>query len=430
MRKPTESHTWYTETAREPRRRPPLLGETRCDVCVVGAGYTGLLTALHLAERGYRTVVLEADRLGQGASGRNGGQVVSGYNLAMAEVERLVGRDDARRLWLLAEDGKAILQERMRRHGIDCGYRPGFVYAALRPRQMRELERLHAEMTRDYHLPNLALLDRTQVRGYVEGPAYLGGLYDPSAGHLHPLQWLYGLAEAADAAGVDRYEMSRALAVEDPPGRPLTVRTAHGRVQADWLILAGNAYLGALVPGIADTILPVSSFMLTTQPLGAAQARALIPFGGAVSDMNFVLNYYRTTADHRLLFGGGGSYTARHGEGYQRFLLRELRRTFPQLTDIQVHSFWGGNLAITWNRMPHFGQLGARTFFAHGFSGHGLAITTIAGRLMAEAVAGSAERFDVFARIPHARFPGGRLFKAPLVALAMTWYRLRDKLWL
>jgi len=412
-----------------PLKRGPLLGEHRCDVCIVGSGYTGLLSALHLADRGYRTIVLEADSLGQGASGVNGGQLVSGYNLTMSGVEDLVGRDDARHLWALAEEGKAILHERRHRHAIACEYRPGFVYAALRPSHMRELEHLYAEMSRDYRLPNVALLNRDQVRSYVDSPAYIGGLYDPTAGHLHPLRWLYGLAEAADAAGILRYEMSRALSVDDPDGAPLAVHTAHGTVRADWLVLAGNAYLGNLVSGIADTILPVSCFMLTTQRLGADRTQALVPCGGAVSDMNFILNFYRTTADHRLLFGGGGSYTARQGAAYQRFLLRELRRTFPQLTEIAIHSFWGGQVAITRNRMPHFGMLGKRTLFAHGFSGHGLAITAIAGRLIAEAVAGTAERFDVFARIPHHRFPGGRLLKAPLVAMAMSWYRLRDKLW-
>jgi gamma-glutamylputrescine oxidase len=417
--------SWYTETALPQPDHPQLRGETRCDVCVVGGGYTGLSSALHLAERGYDVVVLEAEKIGWGASGRNGGQIVTAYNPSMGTMAGWVGKQDARLLWEMGEESKAILRDRVDRHGIDCDLRWGYVLAALKRRQMASLRGMNAEWCGEYGYGEARLLDRTEIRSMVASDAYVGGLFDAGSGQLHPLNYAIGLGRAAVDAGARIFEGSRVLRIET--GATPAAHTADGTVRARHLVLAGNAYLGRLVPELAAKIMPVATYMIATEPLGAERAADLIPCGHAVADVNFVLNYYRRSPDHRLLFGGGVSYSALDRPDLKRILRRTMLRYFPQLADARIDHCWGGNVAITMNRAPHFGRIGGNVFFAHGYSGHGVALTSLAGKLIAEAVSGTAERFDVFARLPHASFPGG-LARTPLLVLAMTWFRLRDLL--
>ena len=425
------SHTssWYAATAHPHPAHAPLLGARTCDVCVVGGGFTGLSAALDLAARGYRVVLLEAHRIGWGASGRNGGQIVAGFNRSMDQMVKAVGQEDARRLWDLALEATALLGERVQRHAIDCDLAWGYVLGALKRRHMAELEAAVAEWS-GLGYDAARMLDGDAIRAAVACPRYVGGLYDAGSGQLHPLNYALGLATAAIAAGVEIYE--RTAAIEVVEGPRLCVRTVAGEVGTDFLILAGNAYLPSLSPAVErvvrSRVMPVSTYMIATAPLGPERARALIPSGAAVADLNFVLNYYRLSSDHRLLFGGGVSYSRVPPPGVGRTLRRTMLRFFPQLADIGVDYAWGGDVAITRNRIPHFGWLGPRILFAQGFSGHGVALTGLAGRLMAEAIAGSAERFDVFARYPHHAFAGGRLLRLPALVLAMAWFRLRDLL--
>ena len=425
------AHTssWYAATAHPHPSHPPLRGALTCDVCIVGGGFTGLSAALDLAEGGYTVALLEAHRVGWGASGRNGGQIVTGFNRSTGEMARRVGREDSRRLWDMALEATALLGQRVDRHGIACDLSWGYVLGALKRRHIRDLEDTLAEWS-DLGYDAGRLLDSQAVREAVACPRYIGGLYDAGSGQLHPLNYALGLADAALAAGVRVFEQSAAVEVIDGPS--LRVRTAGGEVDAGFLILAGNAYLPSLSLAVGrvvrSRVMPVSTYMIATAPLGADRARALIPSGAAVADLNFVLNYYRLSADHRLLFGGGVSYSRVPPPGIGRSLRRTMLRFFPQLADTGIDYAWGGDVAITRNRIPHFGWLGPRILFAQGFSGHGVALTGLAGRLMAEAVAGTAERFDVFARYPHQTFAGGRVFRLPALVLAMAWLRLRDLL--
>jgi len=392
---------------------------------VVGGGYTGLSSALHLAERGYDVVVLEAEKIGWGASGRNGGQIVTAYNPSMGTMAGWVGKQDARLLWEMGEESKAILRDRVDRHGIDCDLRWGYVLAALKQRQMAALREMKTEWRGEYGYGETRPLDRTEIRSMVASDAYVGGLFDAGSGQLHPLNYAIGLGRAAVEAGARIFEGSRVLRIET--GTAPAAHTADGTVRAHHLVLAGNAYLGRLVPELAAKIMPVATYMIATEPLGAERAADLIPCGHAVADVNFVLNYYRRSPDHRLLFGGGVSYWALDRPDLKRILRRTMLRYFPQLADARIDHCWGGNVAITMNRAPHFGRIGGNVFFAHGYSGHGVALAGLAGKLIAEAVSGTAERFDVFARLPHASFPGGPA-RTPLLVLAMTWFRLRDLL--
>ena len=433
MTVPGHVDSWYAASADIPPLRPPLAGETRCDVAVVGGGFTGLSAALTLAERGYDVVLLEARRIGWGASGRNGGQIVTAYNRSMEEIAGLVGPEDARRLWDMGEESKDILRDRVARHGIDCDLKWGYLLAALKRRHLAELHETAAEWASyGYHFARM--VTRSDVRSLVGAPRYVGGLLDSGSGQLHPLKYALGLAEAAKAAGVRIHEDSAVdrLDRNGAASDGAVLHTDGGSVRADFIVLAGNAYLPALSPDIDTTlrpaIMPTATYMIATEPLDPERAERVLPSDLAVADVNFVLNYYRLSADRRMLFGGGVSYSTLERPGLANALARRMTHYLPDMEGARIDHVWGGNVAITLNRLPHFGRAAPNVFFAHGFSGHGVALTGLAGQLLAEAVAGAAERFDVFARIPHRPFPGGRLLRMPALVLAMMWYRLRDLL--
>lgn len=414
--------SWYLRTANPIPDHPPLEGDGRADVAVLGAGYTGLNAALHLAERGFRVTVLEAKRVGWGASGRNGGQIVTGYNPSIASLGQWVGPDDARRLWGLAAEARRLLTDTITRHGIACALTRGYLFAGLRARHMADLQAMAAEW-RDLGQEGAQLLDQAQMRERVGARGYVGGLFDPDGGHLHPLNYALGLAEACRAAGVTIHENSPVTSVDTSAAPSLA--TARGRVRANALVIAGNALLGNLVPRLQRTIAPVGTYIAATERLGRARMRQVLRDDVAVCDMNFVLNYYRRTPDDRLLFGARVSYSGRDPANLKQQMRRSMLKTFPQLADVRFDQVWGGLVDITVNRAPQLGRLGPASYFAQGFSGQGVALTAIAGRVMAEAVAGQAERFDLFARIPHSIFPGGPL-RTPALMLAMLWFRLRD----
>ena len=418
--------SWYTATAHACPPFPPLRGEVGADVCVVGGGYTGLSAALHLAERGYDVVLLEAARVGWGASGRNGGQVGSGQRRDVLELEARHGRERARALWDLAEEAKTLLRERVERHRIDCDWKPGNLLAVTRRRYLPELHRETEHLASHYGYRGYRMLSRDEVREMVASERYCGGHFDEGGAHLHPLNLALGLARAAAGAGARLHEQSRASAIEW--GRRPLVRTPGGQVRARWVLLCGNAYLGDLVPGIRARIMPIANHLLATEPLGPKRAAALIPAECCVHASKFVVDYYRLTPDARLLFGGGETYRDRPPRDLRAFVRRYMLEVFPQLADVRIDYAWSGRLAITRSRLPHFGRVHACGFFAHGFSGHGVALTQLAGKLLAEAVAGTAERFDVFADLPHRRFPGGTWLRQPLLAAGMLYYGLRDRL--
>ena len=428
---PPHANSWYAATANPFPAWPALSTDLVCDVVVVGGGYTGLAAALALAERGYNTVLIEAERIGWGASGRNGGQIVSGFGAAAGTLGRLAGRQDAQRLWDMAEEAKRLLAERVARHGIACDLSWGYLIAALTRGQMREIEADRTACER-FGYAGLRAVGREEMAGLVASGLYCGGAVDEGGGQLHPLNYALGLAEAARGTGARLFEGSKALALAggETASAPVTVRTAGGTVTARHAVLAGNAYLSRLSPVtehmVRSRVMPVATFMLATEPLGEARARALIPNGHAVGDMNFVTSYYRLSSDGRLLFGSGASYTAREPRDLEGALRRRMARVFPCLRGVGVDYVWGGYVGITRNRLPHFGRLGPNVFFAQGFSGAGVAVAGLAGTLMADAVAGTAERFDVFARLAHAPFPGGRWFRTPLLVAATSWYKLRD----
>jgi gamma-glutamylputrescine oxidase len=424
---PREPHvdSYYAATANDHPEYPELTGEVSADVCVIGAGYTGLSAAICLAERGYSVIVLEAHSVGWGASGRNGGQICTGFSAGMEAVQHAVGKADARKIFAITEEGKALVRERVEKYKIDCDLHWGYFHAALKQRQLDDLAKSHEVMARDFGSDDGTIVrGREAVASYVNSKAYVGGLYERRAGHLHPLNYCLGLARAATAAGAKIYEGSAVERLE----RGATARAvcAKGSVTAKTVVLAGNAYLGGLVPEMQRKIMPVGTYIAATEILGENRARSLVPGNIGVADCNFVLNYYRRSSDHRLLFGGRVSYSTLMPPNLPRALRHKMLEVFPDLADTHFDYTWGGFVAITMERTPHFGRLGDNIYFAHGYSGTGLAMAGVAGKVMAEAIAGQAERFDVLTRLPHTTFPGGRLFRTPTLALAMLWFRMRD----
>lgn len=417
--------SWYTATARPLEPFPALQGEIKADVCIVGAGYTGLSAALHLAERGLDVVLLEAHRVGFGASGRNGGQLGSGQRMDQHYVEKLVGREDAAKLWDLAEDAKGLTKSLIERHKIDCHLKPGIAHMAFSKREVAHEHAYADHLAERYGYAHLEKLDRDAAQALCPSPKYVGGTLDMTAAHLHPLAFSLGLARAARDAGVRIFENAEVHQVTE--GVPAQVATGQGRVTADHVILACNGYLGGLNHKVAARVMPINNFVVATEPLGDDAARVLTR-DIAVADTKFVVNYFRLSHDKRLLFGGGETYGYRFPRDIAALVRKPMTEIFPHLRDVRVDYSWGGTLAITMKRLPYLARVAPNILSASGYSGHGVGTATHAGKLMADAIAGAAEGFDTMARIPTLPFPGGAAFRSPLLVLAMTWFSLRDRL--
>jgi gamma-glutamylputrescine oxidase len=418
--------SWYEATARRDAPAPPLEGDVEADVCVVGAGLSGCSTALHLAERGYRVVLLEAERVGYGASGRSGGQIIPGYSCGMGKFAAQVGQAEARRLWDFSVEGVELTRDLIERNGIDCDLAWGHMHVAIKPRQRDELLEWQREQEGEYGYRKLRFVERDELRQWVATDRYIAGLLDTGAGHLHPLRYTIGVGKAAVAAGVRLHEKSPVSKIEYGP--VVRVRTDKGSVRAKFLALCANVGHVDLSGQLARRLIGVASYIVATNPLGAGRAKALIKDNIAVADLNWIIDYYRLSADQRLLFGGRVSYSGVDPLGTTRATRLRMLNVFPQLADARIEYAWGGMIDITMSRAPDFGRLDANVYYLQGYSGHGMVLTTVAGRILAEAIAGQAERFDVFTRLKHRAFPGGRLFRRPMLVMAMTWYRLRDLL--
>jgi gamma-glutamylputrescine oxidase len=403
---------------------PALEGQVDADVCVVGAGLSGCSTALHLAGRGYKVVVLEAERIGWGASGRSGGQIIPGWAGGMDKIAAQLGKADAKRLWDFSIEGVELTRELIEKNRIDCDLVWGHVHVALKPRQRQELLDWQREQEGEFGYPKLRFMEREEARSWIASERYIAGLHDSGAGHLHPLRYTIGVGKAAMAAGARIFENSEVTGLTYGPS--VTVRTAKGSVRAKFVALCANVGQVELSGRLAKRLIGVASYIVATRPLGEARARALLRDNVAVADLNWIIDYYRLSADWRLLFGGRVSYSGLDPLGTRRATRLRMLNVFPQLADVEIDYAWGGMIDITMNRLPDFGRLEPNVYYLQGFSGHGMIATTIAGRICAEAIAGQAGRFDVFTRLRHHDFPGGRLFRRPSLVLAMTWYRLRD----
>jgi len=430
-------NSYYAATAPRRQRFPSLQSNVDCDVAVVGGGLAGLSAAIELADRGYSVVLLEARQVGWGASGRNGGQAIAGLACDQSVIEAQLGREASRRVWDMTLEAIRLIGQRRERFGIDCDWRDGYLGLAVNERKARELQSWHERMHADYGYAT-TWIERRDMPAWIASPRFHSGIHDPLGGHLHPLKYSLGMADAAAGLGVKIYEESDVTALE--PGAVAKVRTAHGSVSASHVLLAGNVYLQGIAPVLERRVMPVGTYIVTSEAMDPALAASLVPSGSAVCDTNFVLDYFRPTLDHRMLYGGRVSYSTTTPLNLATSMQRRMARTFPQLAGTRVEYAWGGFVDISMNRAPDFGRLSevvhdksaaasySNVYYLQGFSGHGLALTGLAGQLVAEAIAGDAERFDTFARIRHRPFPGGRLLRTPALVAGMAYYRLRDML--
>ncbi|MBS0967757.1 FAD-binding oxidoreductase [Chimaeribacter arupi] len=418
--------SYYAATANPHEPWPQLAGQVECDVCIVGGGFTGLSSALYLTEAGYDVVLLEAVRVGWGATGRNGGQVVNSFSRDVDVIEARYGHDTAQALGSMIFEGADIIRQRIDQYAIDCDYRPGGIFAALNYKQVAHLHQQKA-LWEKYGHHSLIMLDESGIRHEIGTRRYVGGMLDPRGGHLHPLNLALGEAEAIRRHGGRIYEHSAVTHIDH--GTPARVHTAQGEVRARFVIMAGNAYLGdRLEPRLSRLSMPCGSQIVATEPLSEAVARSLLPNNYCVEDCNYLLDYFRLTADRRLLFGGGVIYGARDPADIDPLILPKLYKTFPQLKGVKIDYRWSGNFLLTLSRMPQFGRLEKNVYYMQGDSGHGVTLTHLAGKLISEVMRGDAERFDAFANLPHMPFFGGRSLQVPFTAIGAVYYALRDRL--
>lgn len=417
--------SYYAASANAAPERPALQGEVETDVCVIGAGYTGLSSALFLLENGFRVTVLEAAKVGFGASGRNGGQIVNSYSRDIDVIERSVAPKQAQLLGQMAFEGGQIIRERVAKYAIQCDLKDGGVFAAITPKQMGHLEAQKKLWERFGHT-QLELLDQQRIRDVVASTAYIGGMLDMSGGHIHPLNLALGEAAAVESLGGIIHEQSPAIRIER--GANPVIHTPQGKVRAKFIIVAGNAYLGNLVPELAAKSMPCGTQVITTEPLDEELAKTLLPQDYCVEDCNYLLDYYRLSSDKRLIFGGGVVYGARDPANIEAIIRPKMLKAFPQLKDVKIDYAWTGNFLLTLSRLPQVGRIGDNIYYSQGCSGHGVTYTHLAGKVLAEALRGQAERFDAFAGLPHYPFPGGQLLRVPFSAMGAWYYSLRDRL--
>ncbi len=418
--------SWYAVSADPLEKQVSLQEPIACDVCIVGGGFTGLSAALSLAEQGVDVVLIDAHRVGWGASGRNGGQLGSGQRVDQTELETKYGLTSAKLLWDLAQQSKQHVHQLIQKHQIVCDYQAGIIHADHKSGFTRETESYVEKLNNQYDYQDISFVDKDELRQRLASDAYFSGSVDIGSGHLHPLKLAIGLADAALKNGVRIYENTEVLGYERTPQR-VTVTTETGTVNARQLLLACNGYLGELSADVAARVMPINNYIIATEPLGSSVASALIRDNMAVADSKFVVNYFRRSIDNRLLFGGRESYGYRFPEDIKSFVKVAMLQVFPQLDGVEIDYGWGGTLAITMNRMPHLQQLESNVMSSSGYSGHGVGMATFAGKLCGDALAGNLDSFNVMAGVSHKRFPGGAKMRSPLLKLGMMYYSLRDK---
>ena len=421
-----QAHTgsYYAATINHVTDFAPLLGAQNTDVCVIGAGFTGISTALHLAERGYNVHVVEANKVGWGASGRNGGQMISGIS-GRKNIANKLGEDTNEVLKGLRWAGHEIIRERVETYEIQCDLKFGYLDVAIKARHVRELEADYEQLQKDNFPHEFRLLSGDETRETIGTGAYIGALLNMANGHLHPLNLCIGEAQAAVSLGATIYEQSPVLKIEK--GKRPRVVTQQGSVTADVVVLAGNAY-HALERKLRNIMFPVNSFIIATEPLSEEMVEAINPRDLAVCDPNVVLEYFRLSADKRLLFGGRFNYFGLDPDVIKKNLRPRMLKIYPQLADVSIDYAWGGTIGVPINRVPQLGRISPNIFYCQGYSGHGVNVTHLAGQIIADAVAGTVERFDLFANIKPFIIPGAHLLSKPMVSLGMLYYRIKDRL--
>lgn len=423
--------SWYSAITPMHELRPLLAGDdNQFDICIIGAGYTGLSSALHLAKRGFKVCIIEANRVGWGASGRNGGQVGSGQRQDQDFLETHYGLENAKALWQLAQEAKQLVRNLIEENSIDCDPVDGIIEADHKSSFTKYTHNYVEKLIKDYDYDQITPLSKEEIHHLIKSRAYHSGAIDIGAFHINPLSFSLGLAKACEASGVKIFEKSKVTEIIG--GKRPKTKTDNATVNSDFVVLACNGYLGDLEKNVAARVLPINNFIIATKPLGIEKQKTVMETKAAVADSKFVINYFRlsqskTDNSARMIFGGGENYGYHFPKDIKNFVRKPMLKIFPQLADIEIEYGWGGTLAITMKRMPHFTRTAGNILSCSGYSGHGISIATLAGKLVSEAIAGHAERFDFMQNLNAKPFPGGPRFKDPMMRLAMTWFGLRDR---
>lgn len=415
--------SYYAATVHERTDYPGLQGEHTADVVVVGAGFTGMSSALHLAERGYKVAVVEASRVGWGASGRNGGQLIDGM-VEIDKIEKRLGLQAAHMAQQMGVECRDVVLRIIKQYEIDCDLKFGYLDLAL---NQGDIDYFHSEIARKQQLNyphKMTFVPQEDMRSVIGSDRYVAGLVNEANGHLHPLNLCIGEARAAESLGVQIFERSPVTKIRH--GDKPRVETDRGSINASKIVLAGNAYLGKAERKVSSAVIPAGSYIIATEPLSDELASELLPKDMACCDQRVGLDYFRLSADKRMLFGGLCNYSGRVPKSISATLRPNMVKAFPQLKSARIDYEWGGNIAISMNRIPQFGRIKGNTYYAQGYSGHGVAPTHVAGQVLADVISGDSERFDVFAKIHHWRIPGGKLFANPALALGMLYFRLKE----
>ncbi|SEL44973.1 gamma-glutamylputrescine oxidase [Colwellia chukchiensis] len=421
------SHTgsYYTASANDKQQRSKLNEHIKADICVVGSGFTGLSSALHLAEKGYKVVILEGSRIGFGASGRNGGQLVNSYSRDMDFIEKHYGKHVGTEMGKMAFEGANIIRRLVHDYQINCDLKPGGIFAACNNKQLDEMASKQQLWAQHGHT-NTELLSASSIQKHIGTDRYVGGLLDNAGGHIHPLNLALGEAAAFEKLGGVIYEDSKVTDIVH--GKKPVIKTESGSVTANFVVVAGNAYLEGLLPKQQQKSMPCGTQIITTEVLPKDVQQQLLPTDVCVEDCNYLLDYFRLSADGRLIYGGGTTYGARDPEQIESIILPKMLKTFPALKKVKIDYAWTGNFLLTLMRLPQFGRINDNVYYAQGYSGHGVTSTHLAGKVISDAIAGQAERFDVFAGLPQHPFPGGRVFRIPYITMGAWYYAMRDKL--
>ncbi len=419
--------SWYFATARELTHRPPLSESLDVDVCIIGAGYTGLSAAIELAGSGYKVVVLEAYRVGSGASGRNGGVLGMGQRKDQEELESWLGKDVAKLMWQIGRDANQLVRDRIRDFNIDCDLTDGHMTVAHKAKYTQGLWDYCEHLAREYDCDAYRPLTRDEVIEIMGVDTFYGGTVDNLTAHIHPLNLVLGLARAAEELGATIFETSRVSSYKEQGDR-VVVKTDTGEVTSRYLVIACNGYAGRLDKTVEQYQMPINNFILATEPLGEERAKSINRDNLAIVDTRFVVNYFHNSPDHRLIFGGGENYSSRFPSDLKQFVRNKMLEVYPNLDDVKIDYAWGGTLAITMRRMPHFGRKGNSIYWAQGYSGHGIHMANMGGKMVAEAIKGHAERFDLFANLKHIPFPGGRYLRWPGLVAGMLYYSMLDRI--
>lgn len=425
MSSATHANSYYAASANDKAIRPQLTGEHHCDVCVVGAGFTGISTALSLAEKGKRVIVVEGSRIGFGASGRNGGQIVNSFNRDIDYIFNKYGDDVGQKMAKMAFSGSELIRHRIEKYNIDCDLKHGNLFAACNKKQFEELKAKKALWESHGH-NELELLSASSIQDHIGSDRYAGGLLDKKGGHIQPLNLVLGQAKAFEELGGQIFENSEVIRLEQ--GKPCKVVTKQGTVVADTVVVAGNAYMFGLLPDIEKKAMPCGTQVIATEPLSEEMQKQLLPTDHCVEDCNYLLDYYRLSGDGRLIYGGGTTYGARDPGKIESIIVPKMLETYPMLKDAKIDFAWTGNFLLTMMRMPQVGKIGDNLYYAQGYSGHGVTNSHLMGEILSDAIDGDMERFNVFASMPQYQFPGGRMLRVPYTAAGAVYYNLRDKL--